>query len=248
MNEIYIAQAAISETGGIWGRPGDQMQKAEYDGEVNVIPWYGWFIKGFRWKDKDKAKKAAELAVRIAANKRVGYSQNNGASPRTSLADELQAAGGDPYKIKKDCNCDCASYCMAVLAALGVKVSRDMWTGTAVEELRKTGAFEEYTVTGQEDVKDGDILWVRDDQHAHMGIGVEWPRSGFKATHEATASTYVRENPGKTAKICRTDAGAEIVLAAGDKLMRRADESLWLPVELPDGTRGWVSSKYTKEL
>ena len=63
----------------------------------------------------------------ICLNDHVGYDQGG----RTSLYRELKAVGWDVSKLKTDCECDCSSLIAVVLNAVGISLSKDIYTGNA---------------------------------------------------------------------------------------------------------------------
>lgn len=114
---MKLVHASISEHGSDgWdgkAKAGDQTGK-----EVCVRSWYnkGWCFL-LRYKDPEIAKKAAEIAVRIALSNLVGYDQ----SERMSLFNILDDFGWDWEKYLKSgilTECDCSSFVHAIYSIL----------------------------------------------------------------------------------------------------------------------------------
>lgn len=110
---MRLVHASISENGTDgWdgkAKAGDQTGK-----EVCVRSWYnkGWAYL-LRYKDPEIAKKASEIAVRIAASNLVGYDQ----SERMTLFRALDDLGWDYEKYLKSgilTECDCSSFVHAI--------------------------------------------------------------------------------------------------------------------------------------
>lgn len=217
-----IAHARISEFGSAWGEPGDQTGH-----EVEVTPWVDkkW-IAVYRFKDRIDAHIAAELITSICNNQNVGYSQNNGASPRTSLLDELIKHNWDVSKIGK-CNCDCSSLIAAVCIYLGYNVDRDMYTGSEDYELMKSGKFEKLThykyLSSDTNLMEGDILLC----NGHTAMQVS------DYDYIATGDVFIRTAPVDGETITYIPKGCKV-------------ESLsnpWVKVKY-NGHEGWSSLKY----
>ena len=133
---VYCGWASQDEHGGAkGGAAGDQTAL-----EVRVGPWY-YFGQEYvlRWKNKTLAKKAAAICRKICNNSRVGYDQ----SQRTTLFDEMKRVGWDPDKISKNVETDCSALVAVVCNAVGVKISKDAWTGNLRAALLDTGKFTE---------------------------------------------------------------------------------------------------------
>lgn len=223
-----LAHARISEYGTIWGEAGDQTGH-----EVEVTEWDNNWTKLFRFKNKEDAKKAAEMIVAICNNDNVGYSQNNGQSPRTSLLAELQKNNWDVSKIGL-CNCDCSSLMATILIGLGYNVSKDMWTGNQEEQLRATGKFD--IITNMDEIQNGDIMWRKG--HTAMAI-VEDEK---KYDYIATGNLWIRETAG-------TEGDPVTVIPYGRKVVKLSNP--WVMVEYEDDGKiyqGWSSTKYLQEL
>lgn len=145
---VRIAQFNHSEYGTIWGEPGDQLKvpgtyetARTFSGELEIVPYYGPWDYVFRIRDAEKARQLAIIAEQTCRNPNVGYSQNNGAAPRTTFYDALKAAGWDPTKINHPVNGDCSAGMAAWLNAVGVEIDRNMWTGSEKFLLEQSGWF-----------------------------------------------------------------------------------------------------------
>ena len=135
---VYCGWASQDEHGGArGGAAGDQTAL-----EVRVGPWY-YFGQEYvlRWKSRKLAKKAADVCKRICNNKHVGYDQDQ----RTTLYYEMKRVGWDPDKISKNVETDCSAMIAVICNAVGVKISKDVYTGNLREALIGTGQFSELT-------------------------------------------------------------------------------------------------------
>ena len=163
---IKCGWASIDEHGrASGGAAGDQTGL-----EVKVGSWY-YFRQNcvLRFKDRSKAAKAAEICRGIANNNKVGYDQ----SQRTTLYSELARVGWNPAKITKPVETDCSAMVAAIVNAVGIKVSKDLWTGNMRSALYNTGAFYLYTGTSytQSDrlLMTGDII-LNEASHVIMAL------------------------------------------------------------------------------
>lgn len=231
---LKIAEARSSEFHSAWGVAGSQDHKADYtDGELRIRELSYDFDKLLRWEDEDKAKKASSLAIGLVKNWHIGYSQNNGAAPRTTMTDELEKHGGDPAKIDKDCNTDCSAMIAAIVRSCGINISKDMYTGNEIPLLVNTGAFSLSQIGKNEVYQVGDILWR--DGHTAIVVDVE------------------PERPTKTVVNCKSvnfrnyvgtpDATPIHVLYPGDKVELTGNSVTWYE-GYSKGKLGWISGKY----
>lgn len=193
---IQCGWASIDERGrASGGAAGDQTGL-----EVKVGRWY-YFRQNciLRFKDRNKAAKAAQICRGIANNNKVGYDQNQ----RTTLYSELARAGWDPAKITKPVETDCSAEMAAIVNAVGIKVSKDLWTGNMKKALYNTGAFYLYTGAAytQSDrlLMTGDII-LNEASHVIMaledGPGVS-KSTGSSATSSASSTTKDRIKKGQ---------------------------------------------------
>jgi hypothetical protein len=150
---IKIGHARHSETGGKYGKAGDQT-----GGEVQITDWYdGDWLYVFRPKKKDTAESIASFIEGACNNDLIGYSQDD----RLSLYYKYRAYG-HPRNIKEKCNCDCSSLVACACIFAGIIIDPDIYTGIEKKVLEGTGAFN--TLTGDEYLKTyqnllrGDIL------------------------------------------------------------------------------------------
>lgn len=193
---IYCGWASIDERGrASGGAAGDQTGL-----EVKVGRWY-YFRQNcvLRFKDRSKAAKAATICRGIANNNKVGYDQNQ----RTTLYSELARVGWNPAKITKPVETDCSAMVAAIVNAVGIKVSKDLWTGNMRKALYNTGAFYLYTGAAytQSDrlLMTGDII-LNEASHVIMaledGPGVS-KSTGSSATSSASSTTKDRIKKGQ---------------------------------------------------
>lgn len=234
---MKVCEARSSEFHSKWGEPGNQEYRDDLkDGELRVRELNDSFDKVLRWSDRSKAKVAADMAVEIAKNPLVGYSQNNGSSPRTTLYDELLKANWIPANIASKCNTDCSALMAVVVNGAGVKVSKDIYTGNMIPALMNTGEFEMMQFTKGMELMVGDILW-RDGHTAIMvGDGGEEPDKKLVAT----ASVWLRNAAGTPAALPLK------ALKAGDEVEYMGESVTWYKVK-HGGKVGWMSGKYLKE-
>lgn len=231
-----------------WGVPGDQLMPKNpgevFDGEVRIREFSDDnFTTIFRPVSVEVAESIAYNMEAAAKNPNVGYSQNNGASPRTSFYKELIAAGGDAAKITRPCNGDCSAGTAALLQVAGVPVSAEMWTGNAPEQLRDTRKILEIPIKNSSYYKyllRGDILF----RPGHMAIILDSGELEQRITFEATGDVWQRLSPG-------LNDGTQLYV-----IDRGADTGAYLPaIEIRDrawimteynGRRGWTSGRYLK--
>ena len=241
-----IGEFRSSENNSAWGRPGDQIMPANpgavFDGEVRVRYFSGDEFKTI-WRPVEArvAEGIARNMEAAARNVNVGYSQNNGAYPRTTFYEELLRAGGDASQISRPCNGDCSAGTAALLKVEGVPVSADMWTGNAPEQLRATRMLLEIDITcaGYEKyLMRGDILY----RPGHMAICLDDGELAVPIPVTATGDVWQRLTPGVSAgsELYAIDKGAAVsaYLPAVD-INGRA----WT-VTAYNGRRGWSSSRY----
>lgn len=94
--------ASIDENGkATGGQKGDQTGR-----EVKTGNWYDFGqTVVLRFKDRNKAAKAATAMKQLCANDNVGYCQGH----RTSLYTELEKVGWNPTALKTPCETDCSA-------------------------------------------------------------------------------------------------------------------------------------------
>lgn len=178
--------ASINENGkATGGRKGDQTGR-----EVRTGSWYGFGQNVvLRFKDRSKAKKAAEAMKKLCYNKNVGYCQTH----RTSLYTELEKVGWNPDALTTPCETDCSAIMAPVLKCAGISVSKDIYTRNMVNAIMATGKFEKLTGSKYTDSGDylltGDIM-VRPGKHTIMALenGSKVSGIGMTSTVTATAS------------------------------------------------------------
>lgn len=178
---ILCGWASIDEHGRArGGASGDQTGR-----EVKTGPWY-YFGQNYVIRPKDRAtgQKMASIMKAICNNSHVGYDQGQ----RTTLFAQMQKNGWNPAKITTNCECDCSSLIAVVVNAVGIKVSKDIWTGNMVAALSQTGRFEVISkgayLSRDEYLRAGDII-VNTARHVIMALqdGAKGaPSSGSKTT------------------------------------------------------------------
>ena len=247
---VRIAQFNHSEYGTIWGEPGDQLKvpgtyetKDTFSGELEIVQYYGPWEYVFRCIDVKKSKKLARNAGLTVRNPHVGYSQNNGAYPRTSFYDELKAAGWDPSKITNDCNGDCSAGMAAWLCSVGIEVSPDMWTGTEKEIIEATGQFLTLTddiFTAQDDyLMPGDILLKTGHTAMILDCG-DYVKSSVPGV--AKGNSWQRYAPDTKAATIGVVKSEEAV----DGYLPIMGGKWWMTENY--GRRGWESEKFIEWL
>lgn len=192
---IQCGWASIDERGrASGGAAGDQTGL-----EVKIGRWY-YFRQNcvLRFKDRSKAAKAAQICRGIAYNNKVGYDQNQ----RTTLYSELARVGWNPAKITKPVETDCSAMVAAIVNAVGIKVSKDLWTGNMKKALYNTGAFYLYTGAAytQSDnlLMTGDII-LNEASHVIMALenGAGVKKTGSTATSSGSSVTKERIKKGQ---------------------------------------------------
>lgn len=175
--------ASIDENGKAkGGSAGDQTGR-----EVRTGNWYDFGQKVvLRFKDRNKAKKAAGTMNTLCVGNIVGYDQNQ----RTTLYTEMEKVGFDASKLKVKCETDCSAMMAVVLASVGIKVSKDIYTGNMVKAIMNTGEFEKLTaskyMSSGEYLLTGDIS-VNEGRHTIMTL-----EDGAKASGEEKGKTGLK--------------------------------------------------------
>lgn len=159
---VIIGSARIDENGKAHGgKAGDQTGK-----EVSTQNWYkhskGW--RAFRFKDPEKAEKAAKAMQAACDNPNVGYDQYQ----RTSLYTAVKYVGFDPAKAASPVETDCSALVRVCCAYAGVTLP-NFYTGDQPKTLLDSGAFVELTGKKYTDSSDylkrGDILVTKTSGH-----------------------------------------------------------------------------------
>lgn len=174
---VRIGHASQDEHGSAHGgAAGDQTGK-----EVCVRAWWarGWNVC-LRFKDRDKAEKAARFVEECCNGGMVGYDQWQ----RNTLRDAARAAGWSGKAIATKCETDCAAFMTVAAEAAGVDMSgcylklsggglNAPVTSTMRAKFAATGAFDVLTdskyLTSDKYLRRGDIL-VREDAHTVMAL------------------------------------------------------------------------------
>lgn len=206
---VKCGWASIDERGrASGGKAGDQTGV-----EVKIGNWY-YFRQNLilRFKDRSKAKKAAQICRGIANNNNVGYDQNQ----RTTLYAELARVGWNPAKIKKPVETDCSAMIAAIVSAVGIKVSKDLWTGNMRKALLQTGAF--YIYMGDAYTKSDRLLMAGDiilNEASHVIMALEDGPGVSKSTGGTAASsgsTVVKDRIKKGQRGLNDLVGAKLAI------------------------------------
>lgn len=239
---IRIAEFNMSENPGDrkWGVPGDQLkteaeaQEPVFHGELQIVWYYGGWDRAFRAVDPIRADCIAEIMEKACRNLNVGYSQYNGAAPRTSFYHELLAAGCDAALIDTPCNGDCSSGVMAAInAAYGAgTVPEDLYTGTERDLIMATGEFMELFDVREETLKRGDIVLKK----GHTAVILDYPEY-ISVPMVCTGNTWLRTMPDTSVK------SRYVVYLKGDYVnIGIGAKNQWRIAQ--GGRRGWISNKY----
>lgn len=178
------------------GSAGDQTGQ-----EVKLGNWYNFGQNTvLRFNDRSIASRAATVMKNICNNNHVGYDQ----SQRTTLYTQLKNVGWDVSKLTTNCECDCSSLIAVVLSAVGINVSKDIYTGNMVTAIMNTGKFtkltdSKYTQSDQW-LKIGDIM-VNPGSHTIMAVESGINSGGENMPNEGV--TIVRKmKPGAAYLYC----------------------------------------------
>ena len=226
--------ASIDERGkATGGKPGDQTKK-----EVRVGNWYNFGQTAvLRFKDRSKAAKAAQIMRLICANDCVGYCQGH----RTTLFTELQKVNWNVSKLTTNCETDCSALIAVVLNAVGIKVSKDIYTGNMIQAIMATGEFTK--LSGSKYVDRGDYnmrgdISVRAGKHTIMAIEDGEQVKG--STQDSTTQVVNGQWKGKvTASVLniRKQPGAQAAkLVSYPQLTKGTEVTVCKSVKAPDGS------------
>lgn len=167
------------------GKAGDQTGK-----EVKIGYWYDFGQNVvLRFKDRDKAKKAAACMKELCSKNYVGYDQ----SQRTTLWDKLKALKWNYKKLKTPVETDCSALIAVCVNAAGISISKNCWTGNLKAACKATGEFtvliSDKYINSDKYLKVGDIIL---NEKAHVIMALE---DGSLAN--AAASTSSSSNGSK---------------------------------------------------
>ena len=189
------------------GKAGDQTGK-----EVKVGYWYNFGQNCIiRFKKADEGRKFARVIKALCNNSCVGYDQ----SQRTTLYDQLQKQGFDYTKLKTKCETDCSAMIAAALACIGIKISKNAWTGNLIACCKETGKFTFYTdsiyLTSDKYLKTGDIIL---NTAAHVITALEDGEKANKQTTKKPSGKYTGKLPALPPKgyIQKGDTGSNVKL------------------------------------
>lgn len=181
---VTLVHASIDERGKInGGQAGDQTSK-----EVCTRTYYSkpWNVM-LRYKDSSVAKKAVEIAVKLAKSNLVGYDQYQ----RNTLYKELKKCGWDVDKyiksgIKTETDCSAFLYTCYCCLIPEMRSDSNPPTTSTMRAFYKKHGFIEYTeskyLSQESYLRVGDVL-VKEGSHTVMAAS-----NGDKAT-SATSST-----------------------------------------------------------
>ena len=189
------------------GKAGDQTGR-----EVKVGNWYNFGQNCvIRFKNADEGRKFARVIKSLCNNDCVGYDQ----SQRTTLYEELKKQAFDYTKLKTKCETDCSAMIAAALACIGVKISKNAWTGNLVPMCRATGKFTFHTdakyLTSDKYLKTGDIIL---NTAAHVITALEDGEAAKKKTVKKPKGKYAGKLPKFPPKgyIQKGDTGSNVKL------------------------------------
>lgn len=255
---VKIAEAIGDESGkSRGGIPGDQTGN-----EILIRTWkprsYD-FKMVLRCTDRAMARRAADIARRIALCSKFGYNQ----TARWSGANNIEAVGVDFLEEAKAGDFDCSSLCLEVYKLAGLDIKHTGNTSSLPNILLKTGKFTELTSSKYTSSTDyamtGDIY---DAPGIHALITLE---DGTKAERESDepdvepiiSGPFVeiirgKVNVRKTPRIpVKSSSNVYLVAKKGDTFpylnMTETDETgkVWWAVRCDDRTC-YISSENTK--
>lgn len=189
---VRIGNAVCSETGGKYGKKGNQTGK-----ELRIQNYY---VNGnspwthvIRAKDSKVAEKLAKTMTDACNNMHAGYSQD--ITDRTSLYTLAKKKSWKIAKVKEDCACDCSSLVAVCVNASGIEVSKDMYTGNELEILKATKQFDILTDTKYTSnsrlLMVGDILLKKGHTAIVLDDGIDVHRFEYFAKYKGTSSSIV---------------------------------------------------------
>lgn len=163
---VLCGYASIDERGKVsGGKAGDQTGR-----EVKTAPWYQFGQNVvLRFKDREKAKEAAECMRWLCDTNYVGYDQIQ----RTTAYNALKKLKWKYKKLKLKTETDCSQLISTVLNCVGIKVSPNIYTGNMVKALMDTGQFKKYTnsnlLKSDKFLAKGDII-INEKTHVIMAL------------------------------------------------------------------------------
>ena len=189
------------------GKAGDQTGR-----EVKVGIWYNFGQNCvIRFKNADEGRKFARVIKSLCNNDCIGYDQ----SQRTTLYEELKKQAFDYTKLKTKCETDCSAMIAAALTCIGIKVSKNAWTGNLVPLCRATGKFTFHTdakyLTSDKYLKTGDIII---NTAAHVITALEDGEAAKEKTVKKPKVSYTGKLPKLPPKgyIQKGDTGSNVKL------------------------------------
>ena len=160
----WCGYASIDERGKIsGGKAGDQTGN-----ELKVARWYDFGQNVIlRFKDRDKAKEAAECMEYLCNSNLVGYDQLQ----RTTAYNALKKLKWKYKKLRLKTETDCSQLISTVLNCVGIRVSPNIYTGNMVKAIMETGKFVKITdkerLRSDKFLAKGDIL-INEKTHTIM--------------------------------------------------------------------------------
>ena len=185
---VLIGHASIAETGGVYGKPGDQTSR-----EVCTRTWWanGWDYMALH-PDPEVRERHARAVEAACANDCVGYSWDS----RNTLYQQARAVGMDISRITTRCNCDCSSLqnCAAVASgAPGVTYGDNGWVTTnMIDYLRAAG----YAIITDRDKLQSDAWCVRGAIYVSEGHTICALGDGSRAGETLRAAGLTEEPAG----------------------------------------------------
>lgn len=205
---VLCGWASQSEYKSVTGVAGDQP-----GWEVKTGNWY-YFGQNvvLRFKSRTEAAKAARICEALCRNKHVGYDQNQ----RTTLFSEMRRVGWDPAKITKNCETDCSAMIAVILNAIGIRVSKDIYTGNMVKAIMDTGKFSKFTgatyCKQDKYCRYGDII-VNESSHVIMALQDGAGTKELDRTKPATTTSSTKtDRVKKGQRGLNSMLGAELVI------------------------------------
>lgn len=167
----------VHAVGNFDGIDGDSSGK-----EILKTKWYnrtGGWGQLLVCKDKALAKRAADIAEKIAKNDSYGYSKDTGSQGRWSGYQSIKSyitlhnCSLDEAIEKGKGNFDCSSLCISCYIFAGLKHKASGYTGSIADSFAATGEFEIYS--DEEHVKDDSYaeigsLYLAPRQHVAMAV------------------------------------------------------------------------------
>lgn len=251
---VKIGHAVHSETGGLEGARGDQIQQqGKKNEEVQIAKWYvsgegwSWYIEA---KDPVLRELMAVLMEQACANPNIGYSRTN----RFDWYVSAKEHGGDVTLAEGDC--DCSSLVSGIANLAGAKVTYKLATASMLKAFKASGQFNIYT---DADHLETDKLARRGGIYLRVGHTAMVLSNGAGASSESTVppqtetikppyvvskgTVHIRSGNGTSFKsLGKTKDGQKLQYVCDE-----AEPPNWYRV-IYNGAEAWISSnpKYTR--